>query len=102
MLSREMVAMSSYFGMYNYMRDNNYHVLLSGGMAGLANWTLTYPIEVVKNRQLAQNISIRQALVDDPELSPEPKLVLIAEKKIPGELIPEFLRIKGVEKVSVY
>ena len=62
MLSREMVAMSSYFGMYNYMRDNNYHVLLSGGMAGLANWTLTYPIEVVKNRQLAQNISIRQAL----------------------------------------
>lgn len=62
MLSREMVAMSSYFGMYNYIRDNNYHVLLSGGMAGLANWTLTYPIEVVKNRQLAQNISIRQAL----------------------------------------
>ena len=62
MVSREMVAMSSYFGMYNYMRDNNYHVLLSGGMAGLANWTLTYPIEVVKNRQLAQNISIRQAL----------------------------------------
>lgn len=62
MLSREMVAMSSYFGMYNYMREKNYHVLLSGGMAGLANWTLTYPIEVVKNRQLAQNISIRQAL----------------------------------------
>ncbi len=61
-VSREMIAMSSYFGMYNYMRDNNYHVLLSGGMAGLANWTLTYPIEVVKNRQLAQNISIRQAL----------------------------------------
>jgi len=49
-----------------------------------------------------RNISIRQALVDDPELSPEPKLVLIAEKKIPGELIPEFLKIKGVEKVSVY
>ena len=61
-VSREMVAMSSYFGMYNYMREKNYHVLLSGGMAGLANWTLTYPIEVVKNRQLAQNISIRQAL----------------------------------------
>jgi len=62
MVSREMVAMSSYFGMYNYMRNQDYHVLLSGGMAGLANWTLTYPIEVVKNRQLVQNISIRQAL----------------------------------------
>ena len=62
MLSREILAMSSYFGMYNYMRDKEFNVLLSGGSAGLANWTLTYPIEVVKNRQLAQNISIRQAL----------------------------------------
>lgn len=49
-----------------------------------------------------KNISIRQALVDDPELSPEPKLTLIAETKIPGELVSEFLKIKGVEKVSVY
>jgi len=49
-----------------------------------------------------RNISIRQAIVDDPELSPEPKLTLIAENKIPGELIPEFLKIKGVAKVSVY
>jgi len=52
---------------------------------------------------LAKNgLSIRQAIVDDPELSPEPKLTLIAERKIPGELIPEFLKIKGVAKVSVY
>jgi hypothetical protein len=49
-----------------------------------------------------KKISIRQAIVDDPELTPEPKLVLIAEKKIPGELIPELLKIKGVSKVSVY
>jgi predicted regulator of amino acid metabolism with ACT domain len=47
-------------------------------------------------------LSIRQAIVDDPELSPEPKLCLIVEKKIPGELIPKFLKIKGVDKVSVY
>ena len=50
----------------------------------------------------ARDISIRQAIVDDPELSPEPRLTLIVEKKIPGELIPEFLNIKGVSKVSVY
>ena len=50
----------------------------------------------------ARDISIRQAIVDDPELSPEPRLTLIAGKKIPGELIPEFLNIKGVSKVSVY
>ncbi len=48
-----------------------------------------------------KGISIRQAIVDDPELSPEPKLTLIAETEIPGELISQFLKIKGVEKVSV-
>ncbi len=47
-------------------------------------------------------LGIRQAIVDDPELSPEPKLTLIVERKIPGELIPELLKIQGVAKVSVY
>lgn len=47
-------------------------------------------------------LSIRQAIVDDPELNPEPKLTFIVERKIPGELIPELLKISGVAKVSVY
>ncbi len=47
-------------------------------------------------------ISIRQALVDDPELVPEPKLTLIGDRSVPGALIPEMLRIAGVSKVSVY
>ena len=46
-------------------------------------------------------ISIRQALVDDPELTPEPKLVLIGGMRIPGELIPLLLKIPGVSRVSV-
>ena len=49
-----------------------------------------------------KGLSIREAIVDDPELSPEPKLTLIVEKKIPGELIPKLLKINGVVKVSVY
>jgi predicted regulator of amino acid metabolism with ACT domain len=52
---------------------------------------------------LAENgLSIRQAIVDDPELSPEPKLVFIVEKRIPGELISKFLNVNGVAKVAVY
>jgi predicted regulator of amino acid metabolism with ACT domain len=47
-------------------------------------------------------LGIRQAIVDDPELSPEPKLTLIVDKKIPGELISELLKINGIAKVSVY
>jgi len=47
-------------------------------------------------------ISIRQALVDDPELNPAPRLTIVAERKIPGDLISKILEVKGVEKVSVY
>ena len=50
----------------------------------------------------SRKISIRQAIVDDPELSPEPKLTLLTEQKIPGELFPEFLNISGVGKVTIY
>lgn len=50
----------------------------------------------------SRNISIRQAIVDDPELSPEPKLTLLAEKRIPGDLLQEFLKIRGVAKVTIY
>jgi predicted regulator of amino acid metabolism with ACT domain len=49
-----------------------------------------------------RNISIRQAIVDDPELSPAPKLILIAERKISGDLISELLKVKGVSTVSIY
>jgi predicted regulator of amino acid metabolism with ACT domain len=49
-----------------------------------------------------EGLSIRQAIVDDPELSPEPKLTLIVEKKIPGNLIPKLLKISGVAKISIY
>ncbi|MHC1585980.1 MAG: amino acid-binding protein [Candidatus Hecatellaceae archaeon] len=49
-----------------------------------------------------RGISVRQALVDDPELHPEPKLTLIVEGEIPGEVIARVLKVKGVAKVSVY
>jgi predicted regulator of amino acid metabolism with ACT domain len=55
------------------------------------------------SRVLAQHgISIRQALVDDPELNPDPKLTLIGNKVIPGKAIPIILKISGIAKVSVY
>jgi uncharacterized protein len=47
-------------------------------------------------------ISIRQALVDDPDLVPEPKLVLIADRAVPGELVTKLRDIPGVVRVSLY
>ena len=60
--TRETIAMSAYFGMYNYCREKDYHPLISGGCAGLANWTLIYPVDVIKSRQIAQQISIKEAI----------------------------------------
>jgi uncharacterized protein len=47
-------------------------------------------------------ISIRQALVDDPDLVPEPKLVLIADRPVPGDLVTKLHEIPGVVRVSLY
>jgi len=47
-------------------------------------------------------ISIRQAIVDDFELSEEPRLFIVAEKQIPGILIPKIRHAKGVKGVLIY
>ena len=47
-------------------------------------------------------ISIRQAIVDDFELSEEPRLFIVAEKQIPGILIPKIRQAKGVKAVLIY
>ena len=60
--ARESLASSIYFGSYFTCRDYGWHPLLAGGTAGLCNWTFTYPIDVIKSRQIAQNLTIKQAL----------------------------------------
>src|SRR5947208_16040826 len=45
-------------------------------------------------------ISVRQAIVDDPELSPDTKLTLIGDTNLPVNLNPKMQRIKGIAIVS--
>src|SRR5437660_4849317 len=47
-------------------------------------------------------ISIRQALVEDPELTPEPKIVLIGDNAVAGDVTPKLGKIHGLTRVSVY
>ncbi|MFA6048386.1 MAG: amino acid-binding protein [Candidatus Micrarchaeia archaeon] len=46
-------------------------------------------------------ISIRQLHAEDPELFENPKMTIITERPVPGKLLNEFLKIRGVTKVSV-
>ena len=59
---RESTAMTFYFGSYYSLKESyNFHPLLAGGSAGLINWTLTYPIDVIRNRQISQNCTFIEA-----------------------------------------
>ena len=60
---RESTAMLLYFGTYFNLKQNyDAPPFLAGACAGLINWTFTYPIDVIKNRQISQNCSIIVAL----------------------------------------
>lgn len=60
-LARESCALSAYFGTYHKARESCNSVV-SGGAAGLANWTLTYPLDTVRTRQIAQRCGVREAM----------------------------------------
>ena len=49
-----------------------------------------------------KGISIRQAYAEDTELQKNPILTIITEAPVKGALINEFLKIKGVTRVSIY
>ena len=52
---RETSALAIYFGSYNYFKSKDYSPFIAGGYAGICNWAFTYPIDVIRSRQLAQN-----------------------------------------------
>jgi predicted regulator of amino acid metabolism with ACT domain len=47
-------------------------------------------------------INIRQAIVDDPEFSEEPKLYIITEKPLPGEILPKIKELKNIKSITIY
>ncbi|HUV80679.1 MAG TPA: amino acid-binding protein [Candidatus Bathyarchaeia archaeon] len=48
-----------------------------------------------------RGLSIRQAVSDDPYLVDAPKLTIITDKNIPGELIEEIGKLKSVKGVQI-
>lgn len=48
-----------------------------------------------------ESISIRQAVVDDPDFSDAPRLFIVTEKPVPPSLIPELQRVPGVRSVTL-
>lgn len=60
-LLREVPAFSVYFPVYYYLKDKNYSIINSGGIAGTLTWIISYPFDVIKTRvqsNKAKNILI--------------------------------------------
>jgi hypothetical protein len=60
--NRQISSTSLYFGTYYYLKERNYNTLVAGGTAGLTQWTLTYPLDVIRSRQIAQQITMKEAI----------------------------------------
>lgn len=46
-------------------------------------------------------INIRQAIVEDPEFIEEPKLYIITEEPLPGEIIPKIKNLKNIKSITI-
>ena len=49
-----------------------------------------------------EGISIRQAVVDDPDFIEQPKLFVVTETEVPAHVIPDIQKVPGVRSVTVY
>ncbi|KAA8922951.1 ACT domain-containing protein [Thermoplasma sp.] len=48
-----------------------------------------------------RGISIRQVIVDDPELVEDPKAVVVTEQKVPPDIIQELKSVEGVRAITI-
>ena len=61
-IAKKSIFSGLWLGSYHYLTIQiKLSPLIAGGSSGLFSWTLTYPLEVIKNRQMSQNISFIEA-----------------------------------------
>jgi len=63
---RESVGYSMYFGSYAYFKEQGIPTFVAGALAGLCNWGTSFPFDTIMSRQVAQNISIKDAIRAGP------------------------------------
>lgn len=61
--TRETLAMGVYFQTYHELKKHINSTLICGGLTGITAWTLTYPMDVIASRQIAQNIKFKPAFL---------------------------------------
>ena len=54
-ISRDMLSYSFYIPTYMIMKKNDYNTITAGAVSGFVNWSISYPIDVIRTRQIIHN-----------------------------------------------
>jgi hypothetical protein len=58
-------------------------------------------VSIVTSLLAKQGISIRQTISEDPEFTDDPKLYIITDEQLPGELVNELISLDFVKKIGI-
>ena len=54
-VSRDVISYSLYIPIYMIMKEKKNNTIVSGATAGLINWSMSYPFDVIRTRQITHN-----------------------------------------------
>ena len=60
-MARECLAFTLYFAPYDYLREAGFSSMVAGSVAGVNNWLFSYPIDVIRNRQMSEGLTFKEA-----------------------------------------
>ena len=58
-------------------------------------------VSIVTSMIANQGISIRQTISEDPEFTDDPKLYIVTDEHLPGELVIELISLDFVKKIGI-
>tara|TARA_Y100000389_G_scaffold112641_1_gene109693 strand:+ start:5085 stop:5750 length:666 start_codon:yes stop_codon:yes gene_type:complete len=54
-VTRDMLSYSFYIPTFMIMKKNDYNTVVSASVSGFVNWSISYPIDVIRTRQISNN-----------------------------------------------